>query len=276
LADAITLKREVCSQGGNQVLHYPPQTLFVAFTFRILTLCFFLPMHLFFAPQFSAENPFLPEEEASHALKVLRLSPGENVQITDGRGNWYQAMLVTADPRKCKLRVLRHDPEYGKKNYGVHIAVAPTKNADRTEWLVEKCVEIGVEEISFVQCDRSERKHFKIDRLQKIAVAATKQSLKAYLPRLNELAAFIGFLKKDLPANRYIAHLAEGERHLLQHMAPKNSNCCVLIGPEGDFTPAEVKAATENGFQPVSLGESRLRTETAGVAACHILNLINT
>ncbi len=233
-------------------------------------------MHLFFAPQFSPQNPFLPEEEAGHALKVLRLPPGENVQVTDGKGNWYQAVLVTADPRKCRLRVLGHEPEYGKRNYGVHIAVAPTKNADRTEWLVEKCVEIGVDEISFVQCARSERKYFKIDRLQKIAVAATKQSLKAYLPRLNELTAFSGFLQKDLPENKYIAHLAEGERHLLQHTAPKSSNCCVLIGPEGDFTPGEIKAAGENGFRPVSLGESRLRTETAGIAACHILNLINT
>lgn len=233
-------------------------------------------MQLFFAPRFSADQPILPEEEAGHALKVLRLSQGDTIRVTDGDGNLFQAVIASADPRKCLLQVTAHEKDYGKKSYAIHVAVAPTKNADRTEWLVEKCVEIGISEISFVQCDRSERKHFKLDRLQKISVAATKQSVKAYLPRLNEIVPFTAFLKKEMSGKKYIAHLAEGERHLLQQVAPKNSTYCVLIGPEGDFTPGEVKLAAESGFQAVSLGESRLRTETAGIAACHILNLINS
>ncbi len=233
-------------------------------------------MHLFFAPEFSNNRPFLPEDEAKHALKVLRLEAGATVNVTDGRGNLYEAAIAGTDVKKCRLTVLRHEPEYGKKGFTIHVAVAPTKNADRTEWLVEKCVEIGVDEISFINCERSERKFFKPDRVEKIAVAAMKQSLKAYLPCLNDLTPLREFLKKRMPGNNYIAHLVEGERKLLQQVVPPNSTYCVLIGPEGDFTPDEVNTAVASGFVPVSLGTSRLRTETAGVVACHILNLVNS
>jgi 16S rRNA (uracil1498-N3)-methyltransferase len=233
-------------------------------------------MHLFFAPEFSDDLPFLPEEEAKHALKVLRLDAGATVSVTDGLGNRYEATIAATDIKKCRLTIRRHEPEYGKKSFTIHVAVAPTKNADRTEWLVEKCVEIGVDEISFINCERSERKYFKLDRVEKIAVAAMKQSLKAYLPRLNDLIPLREFLKKRLPGNNYIAHLVEGERKLLQHIVPPNGTYCVLIGPEGDFTPDEVNVAVAAGFVPASLGSSRLRTETAGMVACHILNLVNS
>jgi len=233
-------------------------------------------MHLFFAPDFSADRPFLPEEEARHALKVLRLDVGDPVHVTDGCGNFYEASIAGADPKKCRLAVRRHEPESGKRGFSIHVAVAPTKNADRTEWLVEKCVEIGVDRLSFVLCERSERRHFNPDRVEKVAVAAMKQSLKAYLPPLSALVPLREFLKSTPPGHNYIAHLEEGERRLLQHCAPAGSSYCVLIGPEGDFTPGEVAAALGSGFQPVSLGESRLRTETAGVVACHILNLLNS
>lgn len=232
-------------------------------------------MHLFFAPAFSDDQPYLPEDDAKHALKVLRLEAGAKVRVTDGQGNLYEAVIAAPDVKKCRLTILRHEPEYGKKGFTIHLAVAPTKNADRTEWLVEKCVEIGVDQISFITCERSERKYFKPDRVEKIAVAAMKQSLKAYLPRLNALIPLREFLKNRLAGNNYIAHLVEGERKLLQHVVPPNGTYCILIGPEGDFTQDEVNTAVAGGFVPVSLGPSRLRTETAGIAACHILNLVN-
>ncbi len=233
-------------------------------------------MHLFFAPDFSDERPFLPEEEARHALKVLRLGLGDAVQVTDGRGNCYEATLAGTDVKKCRLAVRRHEPESGKRGFSIHVAVAPTKNTDRTEWLVEKCVEIGVDQLSFVLCERSERRHFNPDRVEKIAVAAMKQSLEAYLPQLGELVPLPDFLKRTPAGHNYIAHLVEGERQLLQRVAPPGGTYCVLIGPEGDFTAGEVAAALERGFVPVSLGDSRLRTETAGIVACHILNLVNS
>ncbi len=233
-------------------------------------------MHLFFAPDFSAEQPFLPEEEARHALKVLRLDVGDTVHVTDGRGNLYAGTIAGAEAKKCRLVVLRHEPESGKRGFTIRVAVAPTKSADRTEWLVEKCVEIGVDQISFVLCERSERRHFNLDRVEKIAVSAMKQSLKAYLPQLEELVPLRKFLQSMPAGHKYIAHLVEGERQLLQHAAPASGTYCVLIGPEGDFTPSEVVAAQAGGFVPVSLGMSRLRTETAGIVACHILNLVNS
>ncbi len=232
-------------------------------------------MQLFYAPQFSESQPFLPEEEARHALKVLRLKTGDSLHLTDGQGNLYQTSIVNDDPKKCLLKILKTEPGYGKRSYSIHIAVAPTKNADRTEWLVEKCVEIGVDEISFIACERSERKFFKLDRVEKIAVAAMKQSIKAYLPRLHEIVSLKDFLKKANNASKFIAHLAEGERKLLQQSAQPAEKYSVLIGPEGDFTAAEVQLARQNGYSPVSLGESRLRTETAGIVACHTLHLVN-
>ena len=245
-------------------------------TCLLFTPPFRLSMNLFFAPDFSVQSPFLPEDEARHALKVLRFEVGDPIYVTDGRGSFYEATIATADAKKCRVDVLSHESEYGKKGFSIHVAVAPTKNMDRTEWLVEKCVEIGVDKISFVLCERSERRHFNTERAEKIAVSAMKQSLKAYLPRIGELAPLRDFLLNASPGHNYIAHLVEGERQLLQHVAPIGSSYCVLIGPEGDFTSGEVAGAIERGFIPVSLGESRLRTETAGIAACHTLNLINS
>jgi 16S rRNA (uracil1498-N3)-methyltransferase len=207
-------------------------------------------MHLFFAPDFSTQRPLLPEEEARHALKVLRLGIGDAVHVTDGRGNFYEATVAGDDAKKCRLAVQRHEPEFGKRGFTIHVAVAPPKNADRTEWLVEKCVEIGVDQISFVLCERSERRHFNPDRVEKIAVAAMKQSLKAYLPQMGALVSLREFLQRTPPGHNYIAHLVEGERQLLQRVAPPGGAYCVLIGPEGDFTPGEVAAALARGLSP--------------------------
>jgi 16S rRNA (uracil1498-N3)-methyltransferase len=232
-------------------------------------------MILFYNPQFSPATPFLPEEEARHGIKVLRMNTGDTLHVTDGKGNLYEAEIASTDIKKCKLVIRHTHPEFGKKPYSIHLAIAPTKNADRTEWLVEKCVELGIDEISFIACERSERRVFKTDRLEKIAVAAMKQSIKAYLPLIHEVIPLRQFIEKPVDGQKFVAHLEEGRRELLQKAALKQHAYCLLVGPEGDFSPAEIALALEKGFVPVSLGESRLRTETAGMAGCHILNLIN-
>jgi 16S rRNA (uracil1498-N3)-methyltransferase len=232
-------------------------------------------MQLFYNPDFDTNTPSLPEEEARHCLKVLRMKKGDTVYITDGKGNIFETRLLTEDPKKCQLQIISTQSE-SEKPYTIHIAIAPTKNADRTEWMVEKCVELGVDQITFIACEHSERKFFKTDRVEKIAVAAMKQSLKSRLPAIHEIVPFKKFIEQPLPEQKFIAHLEEGERKLLQHLAQKDKEYCVLIGPEGDFSPEEIRMAQARGFLPVSLGESRLRTETAGIVACHILNLINS
>lgn len=232
-------------------------------------------MILFYNPQFSLAAPFLPEEEARHCIKVMRMNAGDALHITDGKGNLYETQIASTDVKKCRLAVTHTQTEFGKRPYYIHLAIAPTKNADRTEWLVEKCVELGIDEISFIACERSERRIFKTDRLEKIAVSAMKQSLKAYLPAMHEIIPFRQFVEKPLDGQKFVAHLDEGGREVLQKVAVKQRNYCLLVGPEGDFSPAEIRLALEKGFMPVSLGESRLRTETAGMAGCHILNLIN-
>lgn len=232
-------------------------------------------MQLFYNPYFTLSAPFLPEEEARHCIKVMRLGPGDTIQVTDGRGNLFTAQIASTDIKKCRLTVTATQAEFGKRPYYIHLAIAPTKNADRTEWLVEKCVELGIDEISFIACERSERRVFKTDRLEKIAISAMKQSLKAYMPLIHEVVPFRQFIEKTVDGQKFIAHLEEGRRELLQKAAARHNTYCLLIGPEGDFSPGEISMAIEKGYLPVSLGESRLRTETAGMAACHILHLIN-
>ncbi|QHT69316.1 16S rRNA (uracil(1498)-N(3))-methyltransferase [Rhodocytophaga rosea] len=232
-------------------------------------------MQLFYNPDFNIQAPFLLEDEARHCLKVLRIKKGDIVHVTDGNGNIFETRLLTEDPKKCQLQIISTQTE-SYKPYTIHIAIAPTKNADRTEWMVEKCVELGVDEISFIACEHSERKFFKTDRVEKIAIAAMKQSLKSRLPAIHEIISYKKFIEQPLPEQRFIAHLEEGKRELLQQLAQQGKEYCVLIGPEGDFSPEEIRLAQAKGFLAVSLGESRLRTETAGIVACHILNLINS
>lgn len=232
-------------------------------------------MLLFYAPNFTAHQPELPEEEARHALKVLRLETGSLVHVTDGKGNLHTTRIVSADIKKPRFQVQQTQTEVGKRSYAIHMAVAPTKNPDRTEWLVEKCVELGVDTISFIQCDRSERKHFKTDRLEKIAVSAMKQSLKMYLPEIRDMISFEKFVSSQQAAQKFIGYLDNEKKYYLSEVANPATDYCMLIGPEGDFSPKEVELALRQGFVPVSLGESRLRTETAAMAACHILNLVN-
>ena len=221
-----------------------------------------------FAPDLTptAATYQLSEEESKHAVRVLRLNEGDAIDLLDGRGGLYTATVADANPKRCQLRITHHET-VPPRPYFIHVAVAPTKNLDRMEWFVEKAVEIGVERISFLRCARSERRELKLERLEKIAISALKQSGQAWLPQLDELVDFSAFTDGIAPETAFIAHLEEGERTDLTQVVAAQPSCCVLIGPEGDFTPAEIELALGKGIRPVTLGTSRLRTETAALAA---------
>lgn len=214
----------------------------------------------------------LSEEESKHAVRVLRLAMGDAVELLDGRGGHYQAEIAEANPKRCQLRITHHET-VAPRPYFTHVAVAPTKNLDRMEWFVEKAVEVGVERISFLRCARSERRELKLERLEKIAISALKQSGQAWLPQLDEMRDFTTFVAEVMPNTTFIAHLEEGERTALAQVAGTGPGCCVLIGPEGDFTPQEIALALAKGVQPVTLGNSRLRTETAALAAVFTMHI---
>jgi len=221
-----------------------------------------------FAPDLTPAHPtyLLAEDESKHAVRVLRLGLGNTVALLDGRGGRYTAAIAEANPKRCQLRITQHT-HVAPRPYFTHVAVAPTKNLDRMEWFVEKAVEVGVERITFLRCARSERRELKLERLEKIAISALKQSGQAWLPQLDDMADFGAFVAGVVPETTFIAHLEEGERTALTQVAGQGAGCCVLIGPEGDFTPQEIALALERGIRPVTLGNSRLRTETAALAA---------
>jgi 16S rRNA (uracil1498-N3)-methyltransferase len=223
-------------------------------------------MHTFFAPDLAGPTYTLPEDESKHAVRVLRLGVGDAVELVDGRGGRYTAAVADANPKRCQLRITEHATT-APRSYFTHVAVAPTKNLDRMEWFVEKAVEVGVERITFLRCARSERRELKLERLEKIAISALKQSGQAWLPQLDEMTDYAAFVANAAPETTFIAHLEEGERTALAQVASAGPGCCVLIGPEGDFTPGEIALALAKGIRPVTLGASRLRTETAALAA---------
>ena len=221
-----------------------------------------------FAPDLTPAHPtyLLAEDESKHAVRVLRLGLGDTVALLDGRGGRYTAAIAEANPKRCQLRITQHT-HVAPRPYFTHVAVAPTKNLDRMEWFVEKAVEVGVERITFLRCARSERRELKLERLEKIAISAVKQSGQAWLPQLDEMTDFSAFVDSIAPETAFIAHLEVGERTDLTQVVAAQPRCCVLIGPEGDFTPAEIALALGKGIRPVTLGTSRLRTETAALAA---------
>ena len=231
-------------------------------------------MHLFYAPDIRTV-PELPEEEAGHCLRVLRLGQGDELMLTDGKGSFYRAKITAATGKRCLVSVEEVLPQQKSWTGRIHIAVAPAKNMDRNEWFAEKATEIGFDELTFLDCRFSERRVIKTERIEKILVSAMKQSLKAALPALNEMTAFDRFIDLDFKGQKFIAHCYPGDKPALQEVARKGEDALVLIGPEGDFSPEEVASALSRGFIPVSLGKSRLRTETAALVACHTLNLIN-
>lgn len=232
-------------------------------------------MHIFYTPNLEADGFRLPEDESRHCSKVLRLQEGDTVHMVDGKGTFYTALLSDVGSRRCEVRVVQTEQQYGQPPYQIHIAVAPTKNIDRMEWFVEKATEIGIQEITLLQCQRSERKHVNLERLEKIAVSAMKQSVKAYLPKIAGLLPFNAFLDTTPAIQSFIAHLEDKNRLSLREVFIRNSSYCILIGPEGDFTPTEIAAAKARGIKPVTLGSSRLRTETAALVACHTLHVLN-
>ncbi len=232
-------------------------------------------MHLFYTPDIKATIYQLSEEESKHCVRVLRLKLGDKVNLIDGRGGFYLAEIIADHPKRTELHIVEAQQEYAKRNHYLHIAVAPTKNIDRFEWFLEKATEIGIDEITPIICDRSERKEVKIDRSNKIITTAIKQSLKAYHPLLNPQKSFKEFILGAKADVKYIAHCEENKKSELKDDFIKNINYLILIGPEGDFSPAEIELALQNGFVPITLGESRLRTETAALQACFEINFLN-
>ncbi|MBK0379819.1 16S rRNA (uracil(1498)-N(3))-methyltransferase [Mucilaginibacter segetis] len=234
-------------------------------------------MQLFYTPDIdpSLSQYFLSEEESKHCIRVLRLTVGNEVTLVDGRGGLYRAVITDAHPKRTILQIMEVTAEFNKRNHYLHIAVAPTKNIERLEWFLEKATEIGIDEITPIICQRSERKDVKLDRLNKIITAAIKQSIKAYHPFLNEPVSLNKLLKQDFSGQKFIAHCDEGEKTALAQSIQKQSRYLILIGPEGDFTPAEIEEALQSEYKPITLGESRLRTETAALVACFEVNFLN-
>jgi 16S rRNA (uracil1498-N3)-methyltransferase len=234
-------------------------------------------MQLFYTPDIdpSLSQYFLSEEESKHAVRVLRLAVGDDVTLIDGKGGLYKAEIKDAHPKRTILQINRVTTEFNKRNHYLHIAIAPTKNLDRVEWFLEKATEIGIDEISLIICQRSERKEAKAERLNKIITSAIKQSIKAYHPVLNAPVNLSQFLKQPFDGQKFIAHCDDGEKVELAQSIEKQNRYLILIGPEGDFTPAEVDTALQNGYKAITLGESRLRTETAALEACFEVNFLN-
>lgn len=234
-------------------------------------------IHFFYAPEAETVGE-LPEEEAKHCTRVLRLGVGDEIHLTDGKGFLYKAVITLATPKRCQFHI-KEKQSYEKPWTGrLCIGMAPTKNMDRTEWFAEKATEIGVDAFYFLDCKFSERKVLKTERIRKIVVSAMKQSQKGLLPDIHDMMPFETFLKEiaaQFKGQKFIAHCYEGEKPLLQKAVKRGEDALVLVGPEGDFSIGEVKMAESAGFQPISLGKSRLRTETAALAAVHILNLVN-
>ncbi len=237
-------------------------------------------MHLVFAPDIHLSNYILSKEESFHTIKVLRQRIDDKLMLIDGKGNFYTAVIVYNDPKACEVKILETHKDI-QRNFWLHIAIAPTKNMDRFEWFVEKAVEIGIDEITPIICSHSERKTMRLDRVEKIIVSGIKQSIKAYLPKLNEPVSFKELMKTDTKGQKFIAHCDEDGYKIndssnpLQSKYEKGKDALILIGPEGDFSPEEIAMATKTGFEMVSLGTSRLRTETAGIVACLTVNLQN-
>lgn len=232
---------------------------------------YFELMNIFYQPEISTKS-FLNEEDSKHCIKVLRKTLNEKIIVVDGFGGFFECEITKPHEKKCEFKVISVIENYNAPQKKIHIAIAPTKNTDRLEWFVEKAVEIGVHQISLIETQHSERRFQKTDRLEKIAISAMKQSIKAFLPKINELSKFQKFIETVKDNNKFIAHLEENPQQLAKQNV--KDEVCILIGPEGDFSGNEVDIAKKNGFQVVALGNSRLRTETAGLVACTILNNI--
>lgn len=232
-------------------------------------------MQLFYQPD-SPQATWLPEEESKHCSKVLRHRPGDTIWVTNGKNQLFECRLQDPNPSRCTFSIVG-EKEQPVRPYKVKLAIAPTKNTDRLEWMLEKCVELGIDQISLLQCQHSERIKINMDRLQKKAVSAMKQSLNLQLPQIDAPQPFDQFIQEAAKNSDilFIAYVDDTPRPHLMQAAKPSKIYWILIGPEGDFSSDEIKAALVAGFEPVQLGPNRLRTETAGLVSCHTLNLLN-
>lgn len=229
-------------------------------------------MHCFYEPDLSGDSVLLSEEESKHAVRVLRLSAGDRVELLDGKGTRAVAEVSDDHPKRCVLTIISRSSEPTGRNFRLHIAVAPTKNTDRIEWFVEKATEIGIDEITFLECEHSERTTVKIDRIEKVAISAMKQSQQSHLPKINELTSFRDFISSCNADIKLIAHCVNSERRLLKNFKFDNKSVVILIGPEGDFSPEEIGLSLGAGYQATELGRTRLRTETAALYSVAVLS----
>lgn len=234
----------------------------------------FMEKTIFFAPDI-ATNTTLPADESLHCSRVLRKTVGEEISITNGKGLFFDARISLSHPKHTQVEIIRQIPFQKSWKSHIHIAFAPTKNIDRTEWFLEKATEMGVDQLTLLRTQHSERKEVKIDRLHKILSAAMKQSQKGLLPELHPITSFEQFVQSCKAPYKYIAHCQEDLRKkLFAPLITSGTNLCILIGPEGDFSPKEISFALKHDFTPISLGAGRLRTETAALVACATIHTI--
>jgi 16S rRNA (uracil1498-N3)-methyltransferase len=230
--------------------------------------------NLFYQPDIPQGVLYLDPEESRHCTKVLRKRVGDTIYITDGKGFLYTCKISDDRSDRCAFKIESSEQEK-PKDFKIHIAIAPAKNPDRTEWFVEKAIEIGVDEITFLVCENSERTTIKTERIEKLAISALKQSLKKTITKIHSIRELRTFISESNSSDKFIAYVDQANPDELFNVAKPKSNYTVLIGPEGDFSPAELELAISHGYRKVALGPSRLRTETAGMVACHTLNLLN-
>ena len=233
-------------------------------------------MQIFYAPDIRIGKYILDKNESKHAVRALRMAKGDELVVVDGDGCLYEGIITDPDPICCEISVRSITRNFEKRGYRLHIAISPVKNHERFEWFVEKSVEIGIDEITPVICRYTEKPAIKSERLENIIISSMKQSIKAFKPVLNEPVSFNEFVSAGNNDIKMIAHChSELERSKIEDVCEKNRNVVILIGPEGDFSDEEINLATHHGFSPVHLGKSRLRTETAGIAACNSVYFIN-
>lgn len=233
-------------------------------------------MYIFYAPDVKSDIYILGEKESKHSVRVLRMRKGDQVRLIDGGGNLYEGIIREADPKRCIVEVSNVIHGFEKRDYSLHIAISPLKNPDRFEWFVEKCVELGTDEITPLICRNTEKPDVRHERMSNIIISAMKQSLRAKVTKLNDTFEFKNFIRKELKGNLMIAHCNNNiKRYGIGDIYVKGENAVILIGPEGDFSHDEIAAAADRGYRSVHLGPGRLRTETAGIAACHSIYFIN-
>jgi 16S rRNA (uracil1498-N3)-methyltransferase len=233
-------------------------------------------MQIFYVPDIKGNTCVMDENESRHSIRVLRMSKGDKLNLVDGNGTLFEGIISDPNPSGCGITITRVTRNFEKRNYRLHIAISPIKNQERFEWFIEKSVEMGVDEITPLICRNTEKPGIKRDRLYNIIISAMKQSIKAFKPVLNEPADFAKFIFSDLSGIKMIAHCNPSfSRKKIDKIYEKDRDAVILIGPEGDFSEEELTLAIKNDFRSVHLGNSRLRTETAGIAACHSVYFIN-